>query len=132
MSTRAATLAWRPTPVVAGAVVLAGVWVWPLPWLGLPSFSAHMTMHMSVVALAAPLVAVGLAGSRYDPVARRPGLFSPIIASMFELVAVWAWHTPALHHFARHSAAGLVIEQATFLFAGLFLWSSALGGGRAT
>lgn len=114
--------------LLVGMLVLVAVWVWPLPWLDLPPFSAHMTMHMSVVAIATPLIALGLAGGRWDPVKRAPGLFSPIPASVVELVAVWAWHTPALHHFARHDVTGLVLEQATFLAAGLLLWLSALGG----
>lgn len=114
-----------------GLAVLASVWLWPLPWLDLPPFSAHMTMHMAVVAIASPLLALGVAGGPWDPVARWPGAFSPIVASMAELVAVWAWHAPALHHVARHTAAGLVAEQATFLATGLFLWLSALGGGRS-
>lgn len=116
---------------VLGVGVLFSVWVWPLPWLGLPGFTTHMTMHMAVVALAAPLLALGLAGGRYDPVARAPQWFAPIPASMVELVAVWGWHAPALHHFARHTGVGLVLEQATFLLAGLYLWFSAFGGGPA-
>lgn len=114
--------------LAAGLLVLFAVWFWPLPWLELPPFSAHMTMHMSVVAVATPLIALGLAGGRWDPVVRWPGPFSPIVASLIELVAVWGWHTPALHHFARHGALGLAIEQATFLCAGLLLWLSAFGG----
>jgi putative membrane protein len=47
---------------------------------------------------------------------------------MLELIVVWAWHAPALHHFARHSAVGLFLEQSMFLFCGLLLWLSAFGG----
>jgi putative membrane protein len=87
-----------------------------------------MLMHMGVVALAAPLLALGLGGTAYDPTSRAPRLFAPIPASVAELIVVWAWHAPALHHFARHTALGLVLEQATFLGTGLWLWLAAFGG----
>src|SRR5687768_13427507 len=109
-----------------GLLALVALWVGPLPELTMHSFAAHMTLHMGVVAVAAPLLALGLAGGRLDPVRRAPGLFPPIPASMVELVVVWAWHAPALHHAARHGAAGFAAEQATFLLSGLFVWLSAL------
>jgi putative membrane protein len=87
-----------------------------------------MAMHMGVVAVAAPLLALGLAGGRLDPVRSAPGLFAPIPASVLEFVVVWVWHTPALHHAAQQSTAALVVEQGTFLLAGLLLWLSACGG----
>jgi putative membrane protein len=85
-------------------------------------------MHMGVVAVAAPLLALGVAGGRCDPVCKIPGLFAPIPASVLELVVVWTWHAPVLHHEARHCTAGLAAEQGTFLLSGLFVWLSAFGG----
>ena len=108
--------------------VLACAWLGPVPALARQSFAAHMTVHMAVVALAAPLVALAVAGTAIDPVRIAPRFLAPIPASMLELVAVWAWHAPALHHAARHHTWALVLEQATFLGAGLFLWMSAIGG----
>jgi putative membrane protein len=111
-----------------GIASLALVWFGPLPRLAPGAFSAHMIMHMGVVALAAPLIALGVARGRYDPVRRVPRLFAPLPASVVELIAVWAWHAPGLHHFARNSAVGLVLEQGTFLFSGLLVWLAAFGG----
>lgn len=111
-----------------GVVTLALAWLGPLPGLAPRQFSAHMTMHMAVVAVAAPLVALGLAGGRFDPARRRPSIFSPIPASVVELIVVWAWHAPVLHHSARGSLAGLVAEQGMFLLSGLLMWGSAFGG----
>jgi putative membrane protein len=113
-----------------GLLVLAAAWLGPLPGLAARSFAAHMTLHMTVVAVAAPLLALGAAGGFLDPALRIPGLLSPVPASMVELVVVWVWHAPALHHAARHSAAGLVLEQGTFLASGLLLWCSTVGGGQ--
>lgn len=119
----------RTTCLVLGSLVLACVWVSPLPQLTQGAFTAHMTMHMGVVAVAAPLLAFGLAGGPIDPVRRWPALFPPIPISLAELVIVWAWHTPGLHEAARQRTGALVVEQAAFLVAGLLVWLSAFGGG---
>jgi len=112
----------------AGIITLGAVWLGPLPALAPRFFSAHMTMHMGVVAFAAPLISLGLAGGNYDPARKFPRLFSAIQASIVELVVVWIWHAPTLHYAARHSTTGLMIEQGMFLAAGLLVWSSSLGG----
>lgn len=114
--------------LILGLVTLAAAWFGPLPDLAERAFFAHMTMHMAVVAVAAPLLAIGVAGGRFDPVRKVPKLFSPIPASLLELIVVWVWHTPSLHHSARHSTTGLVIEQLMFLLGGLLVWLSAFGG----
>jgi putative membrane protein len=116
------------TWLAAGLLVLAAAWIGPLPDLTPASFSAHMTLHLAVVAIAAPLIARGLAASRLDPIRVAPRLFAPIPASVAEFVVVWAWHMPLLHHAARYQSGALVAEQVTFLLAGLWLWLSALGG----
>lgn len=117
-------------PVVfwLGVAVLAAAWWGPLAELANHAFYAHMTAHMAVVAVAAPLLAVGLAGGKWDPVHRWPEYFSPLIASMIELVVVWLWHTPLLHEAARQSAMAMAAEQATFLGSGFLLWISVFGG----
>lgn len=111
-----------------GLVVLAVAWLGPLPDAARAMFSAHMTMHMAVVAVAAPLLALAVTGTRVDPARMMPRLFAPIPASLAELIIVWAWHMPAMHEAARHGQWPLVAEQASFIAAGLFLWISALGG----
>jgi putative membrane protein len=63
-------------------------------------------------------------------VRRAPGLFPPVPLSIVELVIVWVWHAPVLHHFARSGVTGAVVEQTSFLGAGLLVWLSALGGGE--
>src|SRR5688500_3739830 len=80
----------RRALIIAGSLTLAAAWVWPLPHFAHRAFFGHMTMHMAVVAVAAPLLALGIAGGRFDPVRRVPGLFAPIPASLVELAAVWA------------------------------------------
>lgn len=123
----------RVASFALGVLTLGAVWLGPLPGLAPRLFSAHMTMHMGVVAVAAPLLALGLGGGPLDAARRVPGVFAAIPAAALELVVVWAWHAPALHHFARTSTTGLVAEQGMFLASGLLVWLSAFGGetGRA-
>jgi putative membrane protein len=112
------------------AIALA---VLAVAWLGLAdlarhSFAAHMTIHIAVVAVAAPLLALAMAGSIADPVRVMPRVVTPIPASMIELMIVWAWHIPVLHHAARHYSSAFVAEQASFIVAGVLLWIAAVGG----
>ena len=110
-----------------GCFTLLVVWVL-LPLLASHAFYVHMTMHMGVVAVAAPLLAIAIAGEQLDPVARFPQWFPPIPISLLELVVVWGWHAPGPHQFARHTLLGLFAEQSMFLVCGLLLWLSAFGG----
>jgi putative membrane protein len=120
----------RAGSLAAGVLVLVLLWCGPLQSDGRP-FSAHMLIHMGVVAIAAPLLALALAGGRFDPVRKVPWLFSAIPASLLELVVVWGWHAPALHHAARQVTALWIAEQASFLLCGTLLWVAAFGGDRA-
>jgi putative membrane protein len=119
-----------PLLLTLGSVVLAVAWLLP-PALGLElGFAGHMTMHVAVVALAAPLLAIGLAGSRLDPTPLAPLLFAPMLAMALEFVVVWGWHAPVLHTAARGSPVVMAAEQLSFLAVGLLVWLAAFGRGR--
>jgi putative membrane protein len=110
---------------MAGWLVLFAAWWGPLPHLAMPSFAVHMIVHISIVAVAAPLIGAWLASSPLR--LRLPRLlWSPITASVFEFIVVWSWHTPMLHELAQLSRATFVAEQASFVIAGVVLWTSAL------
>jgi putative membrane protein len=111
-----------------GALVLTLAWAHLGGASGHQPYSAYMAAHMAVVAIAAPLLVLGVAGSAWDPADRWPRLFPPLGASLVELIVVWAWHVPALHARARQHPWALVLEQASFLIAGLYLWISVFGG----
>ena len=98
---------------VLGAVLVAS--------FGGGSFTVHMVVHMGIVAVAAPLIACGKPGTRLDAF---PGVarMTPMLASFVELVSVWFWHLPALRMVADASFALSLIEQASFLAAGVLLW----------
>lgn len=112
----------RRASLAAGLFVLTIVWLGPLlgPWR--ESFSAGMVAHMGVVAVAAPLIALGLpAAWRLGP--SMPAAL-PVVASLVELFAVWGWHAPAMRAAAQAFYAVTVAEQATFLAVGVLLWST--------
>lgn len=108
--------------VGAGAAVLAVAWLLP-PATPFWPFADHMARHMSVVAVAAPLLAFGLRGTALPSV-------PPLLATLIELVVVWGWHLPAAHAAAQTSAAWFAAEQASYLTAGLVLWQAVLRPGR--
>lgn len=113
-----------------GTLLLAVIWTaqFIAGWRG--SVTAHMLAHMAVVAVASPLMAVGLAPSIIRLKASTLiGL--PIWASLVELVVVWGWHAPVARRWADGWSLGMAAEQASFLMAGLFLWMSCLAAGRA-
>lgn len=111
-----------------GLAILIFTWAGPLPAAAHGSFAAHMAIHMAVVAVAAPLLAAGLA-PRCGPILRPlPALALPAFATAIDLVAIWLWHTPRLHLAARTYAAAFAVEQATFLVVALLVWLSAFGG----
>lgn len=121
---------WRPFSLMLGLATLAAVWLGPLPAMANQLFVGHMLMHVMVVAVAAPLLALGLAGGRLDYSLRFPLIFSPILGAVIELFVVWAWHVPALHHLARTSQSAQLLEQGSYLVVGLLVWLSAFGEGR--
>lgn len=117
----------KRTSILAGMILLVVLWAILLPFGDRASFTVHMIAHMGVVAGAAPLIAIGLSGTPADLPARWPW-FSPVIASIVELLAVWTWHIPALRALSESSPVIAALEQLTFLAAGLALWLCCLGG----
>lgn len=114
----------RRALLITGLAVLVAGWSVAAADYGM---TGHMLAHMAAVAIAAPLIAVGIAGTRADPATRWPRIVAPLPMSLIELLVVWGWHLPAARAFVAESAAGLLLEQAMFLAAGLLLWSACLG-----
>jgi putative membrane protein len=109
-----------------GLTLLLAAWAGPLPRLVPESFAAHMALHMGIVGIAIPVLAAGLAPMLADHPYLRSQLVLPIVISLFDLVVVWGWHTPALHHASRSSSWMLAYEQASFALAALLVWILAL------
>lgn len=109
----------RAAFLAPGLALLALVWLLPLDRL-VPDFAAHMLRHMVLVALAAPLIVLGL-----PRLAERLAV-PPLAAALAEFVVVWAWHLPAAHALGRLKATGFAAEQASFLIVGLLVWAGCL------
>jgi putative membrane protein len=114
-----------PVLIIAGSGLLLFAWAGPLPGLVPESFAAHMALHMLVVGIAIPVLAAGIAPYLSAP---RWPLALPIAASLVDLVVVWLWHVPALHHASRSVVPMLALEQASFAGAAMIVWLVALSG----
>jgi putative membrane protein len=102
----------------------------PIGWIAAlagAGMTGHMVAHMAAMAVASPLIAYGIAGTRADPAANLPLIVVPLPMSLVDLLVVWGWHLPAARALAAERAGGLLLEQAMFLAAGLLLWSACLG-----
>ena len=134
---------WRAACFGAGSVVVALALLSPIDAVGSALFSVHMTQHMLLVVVAAPLLALG------DPVTamlwalrtnsrRRLGLAwrrrlvpravwrtlrSPLVAWTLHVGALWAWHVPRLYDAALRDERVHVLEHATFFLTALLFWS---------
>ncbi len=114
----------RPLVLSLGVALLAAVWIAPLSdWLG-SEFAGHMLRHMTLVALAAPLLVIGWPGLGQAFAA------NPLIAAALEFAVVWGWHLPRAHGLAYTADFGFVAEQTSFLLAGLLVWSGCLRSGH--
>ena len=102
----------RRAPFIAGLAALAAAWGIAAAGAGM---TGHMAAHMAAIAVAAPLIAWGIAGTRADPAMRTPLIVAPLPMAVVELIVVWGWHLPAMRAFAARGASGLMLEQATFL-----------------
>ncbi|TVV75369.1 cytochrome c oxidase assembly protein [Sphingomonas solaris] len=110
-----------------------GIALLPVGWIAAAGgfgMVGHMAGHMIAVAVAAPLLAIGLRGTAGDPARRWPAIVTPLAMSVVELVVVWGWHLPALRRLADAAPALLALEQVMFATAGLLLWSAVLAAGQ--
>lgn len=110
----------------------------PLDALSDVLFSAHMTQHLVLVLVAAPLLAYSglpvvllwalprawaraLANARgLRWVAGR--LTRPVTAWVLAVVVLWAWHLPALYEAALHDTALHALEHVFFLSTAVLFW----------
>lgn len=106
--------------IAAGIIVaLAGT---ALAFAGL-GMTGHMAGHMLAVAVAAPLVVLGL------PPKPLPG--GPLAMMVAELLLVWGWHLPALRDAADMNHTVALVEQASFLLVGVALWRASMAAPAA-
>ena len=127
----------------AGTVALFAALVWPLDALGERLFSAHMAQHLVLMNLAAPLCVlgtplpvwlralparwqrVGAAAVQARPLrAGRRWLGGAAAATVLQLLALWAWHTPRGIDAALADDTVHIAMHASLLLAALLFWSA--------
>ena len=116
----------------AGIAVLLLAWAGPLPALVPGSFAVHMTLHMTVVGIGVPLLAAGIGPLVASRGWLRSQVALPIAVSILDLVVVWGWHAPALHHASRTQPWALAAEQLSFALVSLLVWLVALSSTSET
>ncbi|MDB4883119.1 MAG: hypothetical protein JWL95_1885 [Gemmatimonadetes bacterium] len=134
---------WRAACFAAGTFVAALALLSPIDAVGAALFSVHMTQHMLLVVVAAPLLMLG------DPLTpaiwslrigarRRIGLAwrraratqsiwrqlrRPLVAWALHVGALWLWHLPRLYDVALRDERVHVLEHATFFLTALLFWA---------
>ena len=137
---------WRALAGAAGLATLAGALLSPLDAGAEASFALHMTQHMLLIVVAAPLLALGnvgvavLAALPADlrvplgrSFARRPlrrlrgGLFAVPAATATHGATIWLWHAPALYEAALEDDLVHYLEHLTMLGTAVLFWWSVVG-----
>lgn len=137
-----------PTLIVGrrlAAFVSGLVFVWaaaasPIAALDHQSLTIHMMKHLLLMTVAAPLILAGtpvftlVCGlpkvfiTTYPPLASLPArwleraLRAPVLCWLAGTVAVIGWHLPGVFQLGMHSHGIHLLEDLSFLVAGLFFW----------
>jgi putative membrane protein len=101
--------------------LLIALWAGPLPALSTGSMVLHMVLHLGVTAVVPALWAPRL------PL--PDGAVALMLGGVAEMIVVWGWHLPGPHLWARFETMGFILEQASFLGAGMLLWASVRSAG---
>ncbi len=111
-----------PWQALVGMGILCATWLGPLPALARTAFSPGMITHLSVVALAGPLIGYGLALCAGAEIQTRRALSFLVIVLLCDMVVVLGWHLPAFHDAAARSWLVFACEQVTFLGVSIVVW----------
>lgn len=104
---------------VPGAILLAVAASQPgvLSW--------HMGLHIAVMNVIAPLIAVVLVRNGVSPAWSRPALLWGLTS--LQLAVLWIAHSPTAHHHLDHVAAGHTLLHALLFVVALAFWMSVAG-----
>jgi cytochrome c oxidase assembly factor CtaG len=138
----------RTASFAAGIAVVAVAVAPPLEAAAGRRLSVHMTQHLLLVLLAAPLLARARPGTvllealpraaraRVGRTLHRPlwhaarrAATNPVLVLTLFVGGFWAWHLPRLYDAAVRNSAVHVLEHATFLGGAVLFWSVVLDPG---
>jgi putative membrane protein len=115
---------WRRLCFYGGWAIGAFALVSPLCALSVSLFAARVGQHMILAAVAAPLIAMGLAPFR----APRP--FEAVAAAATFAAALWVWHAPGPYDATFRSPAVYWAMHVSTFGAALWLWLTLFGANR--
>ena len=92
-------------------------------------FSAHMTQHMLMILVAAPLLLMGTPDWLLRPllshdIVMKGGTFlrKPLVAFVIFNGTLALWHLPTLYGLALHNHGVHIVQHLSFIFTGLLVW----------
>lgn len=113
----------------AGLLTLLVALQSPLDTFSNVLFVMHMTQHVLLVMVAAPLILLGLPASFLSPLIRHPRvkealawLTHPVIAFFLYNAVLLGWHLPALYDAALQNERLHNLEHALFFYTALLSW----------
>jgi putative membrane protein len=140
---------WREAAFYGGLGTIFAALITPLDAVAEALFSAHMVQHLLLILVAPPLLAAGEPGVRLAlaiPVTWRrtfirrirsrlpmwlmPAVRNPLIVWCLHVVAVWAWHLPALYDAAARNELVHVLEHASFFGTAVLFWNVVIDRSR--
>ena len=140
----------RVAAFAAGELALIVALISPLDALGETLLSAHMVQHGLLIAVAPPLLLLGLPNAAFAwalPAETRRRLarslpartmarnlswmLNPLAAAVIHGTAVWIWHVPAIFDAALANRGLHMLEHFTFLATALLFWQSLVIASRS-
>lgn len=126
----------------AGMAVMLIAQVTPLAAMGAALFSAHMTQHVLIMGVAAPLLVLGAPGVAFawavpqgalrqlrSSVLHQPAfravvaaLSIPVVAWLLHASAIWIWHVPALYSRSIESSLAHALQHGSFFATAMLFW----------
>jgi putative membrane protein len=115
----------------AGLLVIWGALESPLDTLGDHSLqSAHMVQHMLLVAIAPPLLLLGLTPAiarRLLPVPGLRAVTEPVPAQSLYAAGILFWHIPFAYDLALSNGPAHIVEHVVFIAIGVLFWWPLIG-----
>lgn len=124
---RGTSVTWRQRGYfLIGLLVLWAALATPLETLGRRYLvSAEMAQHMLLMAIAPPLLLLGLSQATARRLLLLPGLrevTQPIVSLVIYATLMIVWHLPALYDWALGNDVGYAVERLSFVVGGLVYW----------
>ena len=147
LARRGARPSWRPAAGLAGLLALAAALLTPVATLGHFLFAAHLTQHLLLMAVAAPLLLLAdplptalwalprplrlRAGRRLTGDSALRGAWErlssvPVAAPVYAAV-LWAWHHPRAYEAALAGEWVHHVEHVAFFGAAVLFWWPVIG-----